>query len=283
MKMRGGADDRLMQQPPLPLVRSGLEAGSRDNGKWYHCGRARPYKTFGLDTSAGTSAGFESLLGCATHNTNAGNPEGLLGFFEFFRRPPPIRDVGSLADFIDQQSAFLAQKGIYEYARARAGHYAKVLFREETFLQAVEHSRWSAYPLGLAMVAEVVEGILRPHGADRREQLDGLAALVLSVFDRYPTPPTLGEEVWREARTELARRLQLIGLHPPKRAMDVAEPWAESYFNLMPIHEKLRARDYPTTRNYLRVTLINVHDEFSKRMDAAALVSALSATPRTDH
>ena len=41
------------------------------------------------------------------------------------------------------------------------------------------------------MVAEVVEGTLRPHAADRREQLDALSALVLSVFDRYPVPPRL--------------------------------------------------------------------------------------------
>jgi hypothetical protein len=200
-----------------------------------------------------------------------------LGFFEFFRRPPPIRDAESLADFIDQHSAFLVQKGIYEYARARAGHYAKVLFREQGFRDAVEHSRWSAYPLGLAMVGEVVEGILRPHAADRREQIDALCALVLSVFDRYPVPEPLGETTWREARTELARRLQLVGLHPPKRAMDIPEPWAQTYFNLMPIFEKLRRPDYPTIRNYLRVTMCNIHDEFSKRMDAAALASALSA------
>ena len=95
------------------------------------------------------------------------------------------------------------------------------------------------------------------------EQLDALSALVLSVFDRYPVPPSLGEQAWSEARAELARRLQLIGLHPPKRAMDIAEPWAETYFNLMPIHEKLRGHDFPTMRNYLRVTLCNIHDEFA--------------------
>lgn len=203
--------------------------------------------------------------------------EGLLGFFDFFRRPPPIRDAAALADFIDQNSAFVAQKGIYEYSRARAGHYAKVLFREQEFLQAVEQSRWSAYPLGLAMVAEIVEGILRPYGADRRLQLDALIALVLSVFDRYPVPAPLGAAAWSAARAELARRLTLIGLHPPKRAMDVPEPWAETYFNLMPIHEKLRRPDQPAIHNYLRVTMINIHDEFSKRMDAPALASALSA------
>ena len=198
-----------------------------------------------------------------------------MGLFELFRRPPPIRDAQALADFIDRQAAFLMQKGIYEYSRARAGHYAKVLFREQGFQQAVEESRWRAYPLGLAMVAELVEGVLRPHGIDRNRQLDALCALVLSVFDRYPVPAALGEQAWREARAELARRLALIGMHAPKRAFDICEPWAETYFNLMPIHEKLRGRDFPTIRNYLRVTLCNIHDEVTKRTDAQALAAML--------
>ena len=70
-------------------------------------------------------------------------------FEKLFRPRPPIRDREELADFIDAQSAFIVQKGIYEYSRARAGHYAKVLFAEEGFAQSVEHARWQAFPLGL--------------------------------------------------------------------------------------------------------------------------------------
>src|SRR6266571_5178111 len=111
-----------------------------------------------------------------------------MGLFDLFRRPP-IAEIDELADFIDQNAAFLVQKGIYEYSRARAGHYAKVLFAELEFLEAVERSRWQAYPLGLAMVGELVEGVLRRHtGEDRRRALDALAAVVLAVFDRYPVP-----------------------------------------------------------------------------------------------
>ena len=198
-----------------------------------------------------------------------------MGFLDLFRRRPSIRDASALADFIDRQSAFLMQKGIYEYARARAGHYSKVLFAEPGFQAAVEQSRWQAYPLGLAMVAELVEGVLRPYSTDRQRQLDALSDIVLSVFDRYPVPTALGAQAWSEARVELARRLQLAGMHAPKRAFDICEPWAETYFNLMPIHEKLRGRDFPTIRNYLKVTLCNIHDEFSKRMDAQALAAML--------
>ena len=67
-----------------------------------------------------------------------------------FRRRPPIVDAGNLVDFIDEQSAFVAQKGVYEYSRARAGHYAKILFAEQVFVDAVDKSRWLGFPIGLA-------------------------------------------------------------------------------------------------------------------------------------
>jgi hypothetical protein len=199
-------------------------------------------------------------------------------FEKLFRARPPIRDREALADFIDAQSAFIVQKGIYEYSRARAGHYAKVLFAEEGFAKSVEHSRWQAFPLGLSMVGEMVDGVLRPHaGMQRRAVLDQTIIVVLSVFDRYLVPPSIGEEAWLQARRDLAHRLDLVGGHAPKRVMDIPEPLAETYFAMMPIHEKLRGRDFQTTRNYLRVSLCNIHDEFIGRMDRAALQRALIA------
>jgi hypothetical protein len=75
-------------------------------------------------------------------------------------------------------------------------------------------------------------------------------------------------------RAELVRRFQLVGLHPPKRVIDIPEQWAQAYFDLMPIHEKLRGRDFATTRNYLRAQLCNIHEEFVKRLDLPALAAS---------
>lgn len=203
-----------------------------------------------------------------------------MGFLDFFRRPEPIRDAGGLAEFIDRQAAFVVQKGIYEYSRARAGHYAKVLFKEPEFQAACDASRWRAFPIGLAMVAEVVEGVLRPlAGSGESRQRDALVALVLAVFDRYPVPASVGAETWRELRAELQNRLQMIGLHPPKWAKDVPEPYAQSYFNLLPIHAKLRSSEFPTTRSYLRVTMANIHNELTTRLDAQAAAKSLLGAP----
>jgi hypothetical protein len=200
-----------------------------------------------------------------------------MGLLDIFRRPPPIRDVPALAEFIDGNAAFVVQKGIYEYSRARAGHYSKVLFREAEFQTAAENSRWRAYPLGLAMVSELVEGILRPYADDRRAALDRLNAISLSVFDRYPIPPVLGAETWAQLRGELAHNLDVIGIHAVKAAKDIPIPFAERYVQLMPIHERLRASEFPTIRNYLKVTMCNIHEEFTRRIDAPALVQAMRA------
>jgi hypothetical protein len=198
-----------------------------------------------------------------------------MGLIDLFRRKPQIRDQAALTRFIDENAAFLVQKGIYEYSRARAGHYAKVLFREEGFRTAVEASRWRAYPLGLVMVTEMVEGVLRANAVDRHAALDALSGLALGIFDHYPVPDALGDQAWSELRVELTRQLALIGLHPPKRVIDIPEQWAQIYFDLMPIHEKLRTRDFPTTRNYLRVTICNIHDELAKRLDLPAVAASM--------
>lgn len=195
--------------------------------------------------------------------------------FGFFRRRKPITNVAELADFIDENAAFVIQKGIFEYSRARAGHYSKVLFNESGFQEAVETSRWQAYPLGLAMIGELVEGVLRPHSHDSAGQLTNLTGIVLAVFDRYPVPASMGEAGWREKRDELAGRLAQLGLHTPKSAADIPEPYTRIYFDMMPIHEKLRGPDFPTLRNYLRVQLCNIHDEFVARAKIDEVVPAV--------
>ena len=192
-------------------------------------------------------------------------------------RPAPVSDAAGLADFVDAHAAFVAQKGIYEYSRARAGHYAKVLFSEPDFQRAVEEARWRAFPLGLAMVGEVAAVVLEEMtGLPRETVLREVSAVTLSVFDRYSPPAALDAMTWREARTQLVERLNRIGLHPPKRAIDIPEPFAEAYFALMPIHPNLRGEDFPTLKSYLKVTLCNVHHELTKRLDASAIAADLA-------
>ncbi|HEX5957370.1 MAG TPA: hypothetical protein VFY92_01775, partial [Hyphomicrobiaceae bacterium] len=96
-----------------------------------------------------------------------------------------------------------------------------------------------------------------------------------------------GEDAWREARAALDQRLRGLSLHPPKRAIDIPEPYARAYWDMMPIHKEIRTHDFPTTHSYLKITLCNVHDELTRRGDlptlaeqlGAASVPSTSATP----
>lgn len=199
-----------------------------------------------------------------------------MGFFDFFRRKPDIDTPALLADFIDERAAFLVQKGMFDYARARSGHYTKVLLAEKEFHQAVNESRWRAYPLGLAMVAEMVEGQLRRYGDGPLAMLERLTPLVMDVFDRYPVPAELGPQKWAEARERLLRRLGQIGTHPPKRVIDIPERFIATYWKLMPFDESVKTNDMPTTLAYLKMTLTQMADDLTQRMDAPAMARMLT-------
>jgi hypothetical protein len=212
-------------------------------------------------------------------NRDRSGGEVAMELFSLFRRKPRIRTPAQLADFIDENASFLVQKGIFEYARARAGVYAKMLMVEPEFLRLAELARWRAYPMGLAMVGEMAAGLLRDDGRTQDlpadDVIEPLFDVVLDVFDRYPVPAVLDGAEWQAARAELRRRLDLTRMHPTKLAKDIPVPYLDGYFALMPIHERLRGQDLPTVRNYLMVTLCNIHEDLNRRLDKAELLTAL--------
>jgi hypothetical protein len=201
-----------------------------------------------------------------------------MGLFDFLlRRKPKIDAPQELAHFIDEHAAFVVQKAIYDYSRARAGHYSKVMLADRGFQSALNRARWRAYPLGLAMVGETVETILAPHAReDRRRELDPLIALVLSVYDRYPRPAELTDEEWAAGRADLALHLERLSTHPPKRVIDIPEPFAERYFAMMPFDKPFLTPDAPTARGFMQLHLIKAQEELIDRMDAEAMVRQLS-------
>jgi hypothetical protein len=198
-----------------------------------------------------------------------------MGFFDWFRRPPPIADRAALGDFLDSRAAFLSQKSIFDYARGRAGPYFTMIMKEKPFQELVEIARWKNYPYGLSIVAEMIHGVLLPDVRDRVALATALRETALDAFDRYPVPDALGAEYWTQARKELALRCEQIALHPPKPVMDIPIPFAQFYFDNMPIHERLREQDFELIRNQLRVNLISMHRDFLKRAQLAPLAEDL--------
>lgn len=198
-----------------------------------------------------------------------------MGFLNWLRKGPMIDSREGLLDFIETRAAFLIQKNIYDYTRARSGPYFKVIIKEEEFRQSVELSRWTSYPLALAAIAEMVYGALYHSVPSRSALVQGISKATLEVFDRFPVPEVLGEAKWAQAREDLKLRITQAGLHPPKLVKDIFMPSAKAIYDALPIHEELRKSDFEMIQNQLRINLVTMYDEFEQRTDKTAVLAAI--------
>ena len=177
-----------------------------------------------------------------------------MALFGLFRRKSPIREPKELAHFIDEQaSSFLHESS--------------------------EASRWQVYPLGLAMMGEVVDAMLRPHaGTQKRALADEMIDLVLGVFDRHPVPAAIGQHAWGDARSELAQRLDQISTQPPKSASDIPAQYVKRYVKAMSVQDGKGPADEGATLEALKTDLVKAQQDLEGRVDAPAMAKALLAT-----
>jgi hypothetical protein len=193
-----------------------------------------------------------------------------------FRRRPPITAKVDVADFIDAQSAFIINRTLYEYARARSGVLSVQLLREKQFQDAVEDGRWKAFPIGVGNVAELVASRLRPHAGDRDQQVvDAIVQCANTVLSRYRVPDGFPPDFWTQARAEVEQRLRLTGLAAPKPAQDIAIASFPALFDLVPLHPDVRKHDFEVVQNNLRSTMLGIAREFEDRASPERLISAL--------
>ncbi|MFG1358054.1 hypothetical protein [Xanthobacter pseudotagetidis] len=196
----------------------------------------------------------------------------------FLRGPAPITDRAGLLDFIESRAAFLVQKSIMDYSRARSGPFFTSLLKEEPFRQAVAWSRWTLYPVGLAMVGEMVDALVRDGGAEPAGSARGVAGLAAAAMDVHAADQELGPEAWAAARVELVDTLERISGRPAKPVMDIPLAYWERVFANMPIHENRREGDSEVVRNHLRSNLCAMSAELEKRTTPERL-AALVCTP----
>lgn len=196
-----------------------------------------------------------------------------------FNRKPPITSVAALEEFVDSRAAFMVQKCIFEYARARSGILSPKLFKEPAFRAAVEQSRWLNYPLCLQNVALMAEHVLRPHaGAQGAAMRRGLAVMVANICARYPVPPGSAADFWSEANTRIRRRIDQAGLAGPRPVKDLPHETAREFFSRLPIHADLRSYDRELVTNNLRANLCRAHDDLLATADVPALARSVIAS-----
>jgi len=201
-----------------------------------------------------------------------------MGLLDSLFRKPRVADAPELADFMDSRAAFMVQKNVFEYARARSGLLSSKLFKEAAFKAELEKARWGNYPLALQSVALMVEHALRPAAGDSAQDMrEGLIAAVDEICRRYPPPHGFPADFWQAALTRIAQRARRAGLAAPHAIKDIPLETAREFFERLPIHADLRSHDFELVTNNLRVNLCRAYEDFLEAADSPALAQSLAA------
>ena len=181
-----------------------------------------------------------------------------------------------LADFVAAQTAYVAQRSVIEYCRARTGFNWEKLSLEQSFLDRLEVCRWEAYAIVLAEVAELALIRLRRDGvADPEAYLPGLVAAAHAALLRHPVP---GHRTsWTDAAEAIERHLARAVLAAPRPVHLVGIRSADAIFDLLPIHADLRPQDREMFRNSVRFAICGAFDAMSRCFQVPALEAALLA------
>jgi hypothetical protein len=199
-------------------------------------------------------------------------------------RTEPINSIESLGAFMDSRAAFMSQKCVFEYCRARSGVLSMKLFKEPAFLEAMHHSRWTTYALVYCDIVEMVEGVLRPHARGSVASLaEGLALIGERTFARHGLPDGAPEDFWFQAVVRLRKRLALAQLHAPRPVRDLPKTEIEAILASLPIHPSLRGEDFELLQNNLRINLVRIYEEFLAGADKARLGAELSPQDSSAH
>lgn len=191
-------------------------------------------------------------------------------------RPQLLQSRAQLKEFIESRAAYLVQKSMMEYCQARANMLFTTLMGEADFRAGYEHARWHAYPFAYAMVTEMAEGPLRPHCAERIIELHtALTGIGWEVFAAFPLPPGATVDFWDSALEILDQELGQAGLGPVRPWRDIPGRHAARIFELLPIHDRLKSRDFAMFQNNLRFHLTEIGAEFEEKADPVALARNL--------
>lgn len=186
-----------------------------------------------------------------------------------------IETTEQLAHFIGSRAAFVSQKCVTEFCRVRAGANWQQLFGEAEFQTALIRSTWMSYTPALAMLCEMVEGMLRPHAADPAEMRGRLVRLATDIRDGLALPQEVEREAWSTQSGLVADRLAHAALAAPRPVRHLADPLARNVFQALPLHANLLTNDFDYIFNNLRMNLIRAHDDLEAVADPKRIADSL--------
>lgn len=193
-----------------------------------------------------------------------------------FRRPEPIASGAALAEFIDREAAYLAQKSATDYCWAKAGLNAEKLFGEAAFQAALAVCRWESFAAVLSDAIVLVEGRLRQAAPESEVLGEACLRLHADILQRH-SPPSHLPEGWAPELEAFATRLARARLGAPAPAAAVAATAAKRVFRSLPLHDEVRQHDFDIVSNAVKFGFVAFAAKLDERLDVIATARDLQA------
>ena len=200
-----------------------------------------------------------------------------LGIFSRRRRDDRIASYAAFLAFLDTRSAFLAQKCVYEYCRARSGVNWDKLMLEADFLAAYEVSRWEAFGAALSDLVVFLEGQLRPSDTRLHARLvDRLVVAAATVLARHRVPAHKPEG-WAGEIAQLRERLNTTQLGQPLAAAEVSRTSGARIYKGLPLHSDMTKHDRQLVTNAVRFNFSRIASDLEAQLEVEPLLRELLA------
>lgn len=195
-------------------------------------------------------------------------------------RKARIATPESLAVFMAEQSAFVAQKCTIDYCQARSGLMWPQLEKERVFRDKLDRARWEAYPLVLNDVGIIVEGLMRPAlpPASVMPFASWLAATYADCLNRYGPPKHRDPgATWHDDIEHFRHRLGQAQMAAPRPVHEVGGESGAALHRLMPMHPSLTRLDAPMIANNVKLRLARVYEDLERQGDLVAIAGHFRA------
>lgn len=176
-----------------------------------------------------------------------------------------IDTVEGLALFSHTRAAFVAQKKLYGYLKARMGTRYPIMFKDEVFVQSVEMAKWHVFAACLSDIAVYTAARVMPEGNLTESEGGALARYCYEAglaCNAEGIPDVTLPPLWREA---FAHRLAGTNWQRLAAGGAAMTESPRALYLWAPIEDSLKRLDREIVENSIRFAWGEIVRDFRKR------------------
>lgn len=190
----------------------------------------------------------------------------------------PIDSLESLCAFVSTRSAFVAQKTLYGYLKARMGTRYPSMFENDVIISSVNIAKLNVFAACLSDLAIYAAWrSLRDASFGAPDYRDlALRCFKRGLDDNHEQ--ILGIEAFSltDALTDFERRLALHDWDSARAAPELFTASPAALFKWAPIAPELKRDDQEIVENSIKFTWRDIRAQFEKRIDGAGIAADLN-------